>query len=125
MAQQASLSCVAPGMMQGAHFGPRPRSHVAQRAVDVGRTDHQVIAHEAATFPITTARREGMPLPRIVDAVFRVQTTLVIPPARPMQRNQANYDRLALLDPEVAARKTPSSVQHAHGGENVDCHAVS
>jgi hypothetical protein len=43
-----------------------------------------------------------MPLSAIVDADLRLQTTLVIPPARPLQRNQAMLDRIAALDSEAA-----------------------
>ncbi|HEY5783103.1 MAG TPA: hypothetical protein VIT66_14715, partial [Lysobacter sp.] len=64
--------------------------------------DHGVIAYEAATLPITTPRTEGMPLSAIVDADLTLQTTLVIPPARPLQRNQSMLDRLAALDSEAA-----------------------
>ena len=58
---------------------------------------HEVVAYEAATLPITAPRMERMPLGGIVEADLRMQTTLVIPPARPMQRNRAMLDRLADL----------------------------
>jgi hypothetical protein len=44
-----------------------------------------------------------MPLTSIIDADLRLQTTLVIPPARPMQRNQAMLDRLAEVDHRMQA----------------------
>jgi len=65
--------------------------------------DHEVIAYEAATLPITEPRLERMPLTSIIDADLRLQTTLVIPPARPMQRNQAMLDRLAEVDHRMQA----------------------
>jgi hypothetical protein len=37
----------------------------------------------------------------LVDADLRLQTTLVFPPAMPMQRNQQMLDRLAQLDREA------------------------
>ena len=80
---------------------------------------HEVTAYEAATLPITMPRLGRMPLSQIVDADLYLQTTLVIPPARPMQRNQAMLDRIALLDLEIAARNTPSSIQHDQGKEHV------
>jgi hypothetical protein len=61
---------------------------------------HEVIAYEAATLPISTPRMERMPLSALPGASFRPETTLVIPPARPMQRNQALLDRLAELEKE-------------------------
>lgn len=63
---------------------------------------HEVIAYEAATLPITVPRMERMPLSGLVNADLRLQTTLVIPPARPMQRNQAMLDRIAALDLEAS-----------------------
>ena len=59
---------------------------------------HEVIAYEAATLPIAAPRMERMPLGGIVEADLRLQTTLVIPPARPMRRDQAMLDRLAEVD---------------------------
>ncbi len=73
-----------------------------QLLVDVLAQDyplsHPVIAYEAATLPITVPRMDEMPLSAMVDADLRLQTTLVIPPARPMQRNEAMLARLAVLD---------------------------
>jgi hypothetical protein len=63
--------------------------------------DHPVIAYEAATLPITAPRMEQMRLADLVEADLRLQTTLVFPPVRPMQRNQAMLDRLAELDRQV------------------------
>ena len=65
--------------------------------------DHPVIAYEAATLPITAPRMEQMRVADLVEADLRLQTTLVFPPARPMQRNQAMLDRLAELDRESQA----------------------
>lgn len=50
---------------------------------------HEVIVYEAATLPITAPRMERMPLSALVDAELRLQSTLVVPPARPMARNEA------------------------------------
>lgn len=60
--------------------------------------DHEVIAYEAATLPISTPRMERMPLAALPNANLRIETTLVIPPARPMQRNQLLLERLADLE---------------------------
>lgn len=67
---------------------------------------HEVIAYEAATLPIASPRLEWMPLAGIVDADLRLQTTLVIPPGEPMQRNQAMLDRLAEIDRAVLGPDT-------------------
>lgn len=58
---------------------------------------HEVIAYEAATLPISKPRAERMPLSALPDAVLGMETTLVIPPAQPMRRNQAVVERLAEL----------------------------
>jgi len=71
---------------------------------------HEVIAYEAATLPITTPRMGKMPLSELVDAELHLQTTLVIPPSRPMQRNQAMLDRLAKLDLEISERNVETAV---------------
>ncbi len=59
---------------------------------------HPVIAYEAATLPITAPRMETLRLSDLVEADLRLQTTLVFPPARPMERNQEMLDRLAEID---------------------------
>jgi hypothetical protein len=68
--------------------------------------DHPVIAYEAATLPITAPRMEEIRLSELAGADLRLQTTLVFPPARPMQRNQAMLDRLAELDLETQLHAT-------------------
>ena len=59
---------------------------------------HPVIAYEAATLPITAPRMDELRLSDLVEADLRLQTTLVFPPARPMERNQEMLDKLAALD---------------------------
>ncbi len=90
---------------------------------------HEVIAYEAATLPITTPRMERMPLSGIIEADLRLQTTLVIPPARPMQRNQTMLDRIAALDVaardiQLAASNLANSIHHQEH-DHVECHPVS
>ncbi|MFS8064398.1 MAG: hypothetical protein ACMG5Z_07390, partial [Luteimonas sp.] len=78
--------------------GPAYRQLLIELLAQDYPADHPVIAYEAATLPIATPRMEHMRLSDLVEADLRLQTTLVIPPARPMQRNQAMLDRLAELD---------------------------
>lgn len=63
-----------------------------------------------------------MPLSQLVDARLELQTTLVIPPAVPLQRDQAMLDRIAQLD--LAAARADSE-PHDQGNRNVECHPVS
>lgn len=60
--------------------------------------DHLAIVYEAATLPIGTARAERFALRDLVHARLEIHSTLVVPPARPMQRNPAMLRRLAELD---------------------------
>lgn len=62
------------------------------------RRDHQAIVYEAATLPISEARTDRIRLGDLPRTELRLQTTLVIPPAQSMQRNQAVLDRIAALD---------------------------
>ena len=86
---------------------------------------HEVIAYEAATLPITTPRMGKMPLSGIVEADLGMQTTLVIPPSRPMQRNHAMLERLAAVDIERVAGNAAASIQTNQGSNHVERHPVS
>ena len=66
--------------------------------------DHEVIAYEAATLPISEPRMERMPLAGLAVADLRLQTTLVVPPARAMERNDAMLARLDALESPVLRR---------------------
>lgn len=65
--------------------------------------DHPVIAYEAATLPITAPRMEQIRLSDLADAELHLQTTLVIPPARGMEKNPAMLARLAEIDRQLEA----------------------
>ena len=58
--------------------------HIALLADRLGRDyplDHGVTAYEAATLPVASPRIEHMPLRAMGEATWRLQTTLVVPPA--------------------------------------------
>ncbi len=59
---------------------------------------HEVIVYEAATLPISVPRVDRIPLSALVDADLRLQSTLVVPPARPLERNDALLRRVAEID---------------------------
>lgn len=65
---------------------------------------HEVVVYEAATLPISAPRIERMPLEALVQADLRLQSTLVIPPAAPMRRNDAMLERIARLEAEEGVR---------------------
>ncbi len=60
--------------------------------------DHPCTIYEAATLPIQSPRIETVPLGALPDAVLRVQSTVVLPPAQPLSQNPAMLARLAALD---------------------------
>ena len=78
--------------------GPAYRALLVELLARDYPPDHEVIIYEAATLAISAPRMERLPLSALVDAQVHLQSTLVIPPAVPMQRNQAMLDRLAQLD---------------------------
>ncbi|HJW46661.1 MAG TPA: SAM-dependent methyltransferase [Lysobacter sp.] len=86
--------------------------------------DHEVIVYEAATLPITAPRMERMPLSALTDAALHLQSTLVIPPAMPMQRNEAMLERLSRLDAKRLSCSNSVSTQ-PEGFDHVECHPVS
>lgn len=67
-------------------------------------SDHDVVIYEAATLPITVPRMEHIPLSGLIDAELKLQSTLVLPPARPMRRNEQMLLRITELD--AASRLT-------------------
>lgn len=64
--------------------------------------DHACTIYEAATLPINAPRIETVALRDLAAAELRLQSTLVLPPARPMQHNPAMLARLASLEAEPA-----------------------
>jgi hypothetical protein len=58
---------------------------------------HEVIAYEAATLPISAPRMERFPLSGLPTAALTAATTLVIPPAVPMRRNERIIEQLRLM----------------------------
>jgi len=87
--------------------GPAYRRLLVDLLAENYPLDHEVIAYEAATLPIATPRMGRMPLSGLVDADLHLHTTLVIPPAKAMQRDQAMLDRIAALDLSSTANTQP------------------
>lgn len=102
--------------------GPAYRRLLVDRLAADYPADHHITLYEAATLPISTPRMEGMPLSQLVDARLELQTTLVIPPAVPLQADRAMIDRIAQLD--VAAAHADSELR-AQGNQNAECNPVS
>lgn len=60
--------------------------------------DHPVTIYEAATLAIAAPRVEGIALRELPLARVELQSTLVIPPCRPLQANTAMHERLDRLE---------------------------
>ncbi|WP_166208332.1 SAM-dependent methyltransferase [Cognatiluteimonas telluris] len=89
--------------------GPDYRRLLVELLSEDYPSSHEVVAYEAATLPINAPRLERMPLVGIIEADMRLQTTLVIPPAKRMARNEAMLERLAQLDRNLqSAGATPA-----------------
>lgn len=78
--------------------GPAYRQLLVERLLADYPADHGIILYEAATLPIAAPRVDRIPLSRLVDAELRMQTTLVIPPAQALQRDEAMIAKIAQLD---------------------------
>jgi Tetrapyrrole (Corrin/Porphyrin) Methylases len=79
--------------------GPAYRRLLVERLIEEGYPPgHEVIAYEAATLPIMAPRMQRLSLSNLLDAELRLQTTLVVPPAWPMERNEAILSRIAAID---------------------------
>jgi siroheme synthase len=60
--------------------------------------DHEVVIYEAATLPIAQPRMDRVALSALIGAQLHPHTTLVVPPAQPLRRNEDMLRRLAALD---------------------------
>ncbi|MHC9086088.1 SAM-dependent methyltransferase [Luteimonas sp. RIT-PG2_3] len=78
--------------------GPGHRRLLLERLLEDYPPGHPTLLYEAATLPIARPRIDGIPLEGIVEADLKTQTTWVLPPARPLERDEAMLDRIAALD---------------------------
>lgn len=58
---------------------------------------HEVILYEAAGLPFQQARISKLPLAELPQAEMNLKTTLVLPPARKLVKNQAVLDKLTAI----------------------------
>lgn len=84
--------------------GPAYRQLLIERLVEAGYPpEHEVVVYEAATLPIATPRIERIPLSGLAAADVRLQSTLAVPPARPMVRDDAMLARIDAIDASIRA----------------------
>ncbi len=93
--------------------GPAYRRLLVDRLIEAGYPpDHEVVVYEAATLPIAVPRIDRMPLSALIQADLRLQSTLAVPPAQPMVRDEAMLARIAAID------AAPNSTSVAADGES-------
>lgn len=63
--------------------------------------DHECTIYEAATLPFQTPRIERLALGSLAKARLQAQSTLVLPPAMPLRRNERLLEKLALLEADA------------------------
>ncbi|GGD41308.1 SAM-dependent methyltransferase [Pseudoxanthomonas indica] len=90
------------------HTSPAERQLLVDLLATDYPLDHEVIAYEAATLPISQVRREHLILATLAHARLEPHTTLVVPPCRPLQPNLALREKLAALDPGNTASAHPA-----------------
>ena len=80
-------------------------SRYRQVLVDILARDydlaHEVIIYRAATLPMQKPLMERVPLGKLPDAPVDMHSTLVIPPARPLEPDTQIRERLSALDDAV------------------------
>ena len=59
--------------------------------------DHRVVIYEAASMPFETPRMDWIALAELPQALLTLKSTLVLPPAQPLQKNAQILSRLAVL----------------------------
>lgn len=79
------------------------RALLVERLVHDYPADHPVLLYEAATLPIMKPRVENLRLEQIPNVNLSMQSTLVIPPCQPMERNEEMLARARALDSKPAS----------------------
>ncbi len=83
--------------------GAAHRQLLLERLAQDYPPDHPVIVYEAATLAIATARTETIAMSALLDAALYMHSTLVVPPALPLQPDETMRARLAALEASLAA----------------------
>ncbi len=83
------------------HTGHAYRGLLAERLMEDYPAGHSIVLYEAATLPIAGPRMERLALGELPGAEVGMQTTLVVPPATAMQRDDGMLERLSRLEDGV------------------------
>jgi precorrin-6B methylase 1 len=88
--------------------GPAYRQVLVDLLAQDYALDHEVTVYRCATLPIHQPRIERMALRDLVDADIDLHPTVVIPPARALEPNNAIREQLAALDALSTAQALPT-----------------
>ncbi|WP_084087453.1 SAM-dependent methyltransferase [Aerolutibacter daejeonensis] len=83
--------------------GPELRQLLVDRLLVDYPADHEVIVYEAATLPIGQPRMESVRLRDLAAMDLGMHSTLVVPPSRAMERDQALLARIQEIEERYAA----------------------
>lgn len=72
---------------------------------------HEVIIYEAATLPISKPRMEKLALSELLHAELHLQSTMVVPPCRAMQRDDSMLARIEELERMLNSDLTAAQTQ--------------
>lgn len=78
--------------------GRAHRALLLERLVRDYPPDHAVIVYEAATLPVMTPRIAQITISELPDVELHMHSTLVVPPCRALQRDEAMIARAARID---------------------------
>ena len=94
--------------------GAAHRHLLVERLLQDYPAEHGITIYEAATLPIMTPRMESIPLRDLTDAEVHPHSTVVLPPAQPMARDDVMLARLEALERSLAtgAMASVCSIQH-------------
>lgn len=81
--------------------GPAHRRLLVDRLLADYPAGHEVAIYEAATLPISAPRIERCAIGALVEARLQMQSTLVIPPAFALERDEAMLARILALEAEA------------------------
>lgn len=82
---------------------PELRQLLVDRLVEDYPRQHEAIVYEAATLPITQPRMERIRLGDLAAVDLSMHSTLVLPPAREMERDLGMLDRIEEVERRLAA----------------------
>lgn len=82
---------------------PELRQLLVERLCEDYPADHQLLIYEAATLPINAPRMESVRLCELAGKDLGMHSTLVVPPSKPMERDQGVLARIQQIEERLAA----------------------